>query len=80
MKLIALMPLSLIFVLFCASSVEQIKFVNNDFIWSVTCSSYCIVLIRHFEEEKKSYKNTLLNLTWKVTSNKISKKCPCKPL
>ncbi len=28
MKLIALMPLSLIFVLFCASSVEQIKFVN----------------------------------------------------
>ncbi len=52
MKLIALMPLSLIFVLFCTTYVEQIKFVNNDFIWSVTYSSYCIVLIRHFEEIK----------------------------
>ncbi len=32
---------------FCASSVVQINFVNNDFIWSVTYSSYCIVLIRN---------------------------------
>jgi len=29
------------FVFFCASSVVQIHFVNNDFIWSVTYPSYC---------------------------------------
>ncbi len=40
------------FVFFCASSVVQMNCVNNDFIWSVIYSSYCIVLIRNLEEEK----------------------------
>ncbi len=39
------------FVFFCATSAMQINLVNNDVIWSVTFSSYCIVLIRIFEEE-----------------------------
>ncbi len=39
------------FVFFCASTLLQINLVYNDFIWSVTYSSYCIVLIRHFEKK-----------------------------
>ncbi len=62
MKFALMSPLSLIkfckylqasFVFFCATSVVQINFVNTDFIWSVTYSSYCIVLIRNL---KKAYK------------------------
>ncbi len=40
------------FVFFCATSVVQINFVNTDFIWSVTYSSDCMVLIRNFEKKK----------------------------
>ncbi len=40
------------FVFFCATSVVQINLVNTDFIWSVTYSSYCIVLIWNFEKKK----------------------------
>ncbi len=40
------------FVFFCVTSVVQINLVNNDFIWSVTYSSYCIVLIK--KKKKKS--------------------------
>ncbi len=43
---------------FCATSVVQIKFANNDFIWSVTYSSYCIVLIRNIEGKNKLIKYT----------------------
>ncbi len=39
------------FVFFCASSVVQIHFVNNDFIWLVTYSDYCMVLIGNFEKK-----------------------------
>ncbi len=42
------------------SSVVQINFVNNYFIWLVTYSSYCIVWIRYFE------KKIHLNLTQKI--------------
>jgi len=45
-------------VFFCATSVVQIKFANNDFIWSVTYSSYCIVLIRNIEGKNKLIKYT----------------------
>ncbi len=53
------------FVFFCASSVVQMYLINNDFIWSVTYSSYSIVLIRNVE--KKLIKIHFWNLTWKVT-------------
>ncbi len=59
MKLIALMPplsliksLSINYKPLLCSSVVQIKFVNNDFIWSVTYSSYCIVLIKNWRKKK----------------------------
>ncbi len=58
MKLIALWAslnlckyLKATFVFCCASSVVQINLVNNDFTWSVTYSSYCIVLIRKLEKK-----------------------------
>ncbi len=66
------------FVFFCATSVVQIHFVNTDFIWSVTYSSYCIVLIRNFE--KKLIKYTFEFDIKDNTSNKVRKKCPCKSL
>ncbi len=43
--------LNVSFVFFCATSVVQINFVNTDFIWSVTYSSDCMVLIRNFEKK-----------------------------
>ncbi len=58
------------FVFFCASSVVQINLVNNDFIWSITYSSYCIVLIiiiKKIEFDMKGH-----------TSNKVRKKYSCK--
>ncbi len=67
------------FVLFCATSVVQIQlFVNTYFIWLVTYSSYCIVLIRNFEKKLIKY-----NFEFDIkdnTSNKVRKKCPCKSL
>ncbi len=58
----------------CAYSVVWINLVNNDFIWSVTYSSYCSVLIRHFE--KSLYKYTFEFDMKGNTSNKVRKNAP----
>ncbi len=60
------------FVLFCATSSVLIHIVNNDFIWSVIYSSYCIVLIRIVE--KKRIKYTFEFDMKGNTSNKVRKK------
>ncbi len=69
MKLIALMPplilikshFCVLLCLFCS-----VNCVNNDFILLINYSSYCIVLIIHFDK-KSLEKYTYLNLTKKVT-------------
>ncbi len=74
MKLIALMPplilikshFCVLLCLFCS-----VNCVNNDFILLITYSSYCIVLIIHFDK-KKAYKKIYI---WIWQKGNTSNKC-----